>query len=847
MVSLLLIAWTSWLSHMIPSRVDIYLGITHDRVKRKLIQFNRLGFVSLGDNISTDYCVRELKSINIGYNAEYIRLVLSDCHKNKLNHQNQVGLAAIRVIGRKLEGHEERNVSRATANSISSMRSDEADLDIKRSKIDEQLSTWIDSLSEQKKLCVQAEDYQGARIYKQWSRTLLALANEIEELEVEKLRAVNVEDFDEAERLKLVIRDKTMDAQLQMAKSGIQIADDGTILLDRYDYQIEKQSDSSVSDGVSSTGDHVNETGSYSSTTASIASVENPPTSSIHQTFIPTLRTSKILRKSSSRSLKSSSSMTVSSRMANSVQSNAVSPPPIASLKASAISSDPHSQPLISFTPSPGAQSPELKSNTHIIPRPSMIPTKSEDTKTALRANPKPVNTIRAIPSRIPSPKDKHTQVTDDGDIIKEATATLGQSAIQEPAKEDSPPRRGTVAKLERQLAELRLMAAGSGQIQTRFSSESNIPKATTMLKKPSVETFKSTAAPATHVDSGNSTTVVATEKKTTTTTHKPVKPKNGLARNASYAKSKDRTLKAQSKVKSHTRDDDRPNTKNTQNTRKKTEDKKKSSTCIFCEEQNDSFNEDTLNRHGSDIYYKKEDVLITHDLAPALAGLPAQLYVRTSADSERSLFHSARMGISRDSRHKRSATGAKRAQYRKKRKFELGRQAANTKLGPKRVHEVRVRGGNKKYRALRLDAGNFSWGSENCTRKTRVLTVVYNASNNELVRTNTLVKGAVIQVDATPFRQWYEAHYAQTLGKKKGTKAAETEATTEKKSNHVQRKLASRKADAKVDSLVEDQFTAGRLYAKISSRPGQSGRCDGYILEGQELEFYVRKLKARK
>lgn len=25
----------------------------------------------------------------------------------------------------------------------------------------------------------------------------------------------------------------------------------------------------------------------------------------------------------------------------------------------------------------------------------------------------------------------------------------------------------------------------------------------------------------------------------------------------------------------------------------------------------------------------------------------------------------------------------------------------------------MRVRGGNKKYRALRLDVGNFSWGSE--------------------------------------------------------------------------------------------------------------------------------------
>jgi len=68
---------------------------------------------------------------------------------------------------------------------------------------------------------------------------------------------------------------------------------------------------------------------------------------------------------------------------------------------------------------------------------------------------------------------------------------------------------------------------------------------------------------------------------------------------------------------------------------------------------------------------------------------------------------------------------------------------------------------------ALRLESGNFSWGSEGISRKTRALTVVYNASNNELVRTNTLVKGAVIQIDATPFRQWYESHYAITLGKK--------------------------------------------------------------------------------
>lgn len=34
-------------------------------------------------------------------------------------------------------------------------------------------------------------------------------------------------------------------------------------------------------------------------------------------------------------------------------------------------------------------------------------------------------------------------------------------------------------------------------------------------------------------------------------------------------------------------------------------------------------------------------------------------------------------------------------------------------KLGARRIHTVRTRGGNKKYRALRLDQGNFSWASE--------------------------------------------------------------------------------------------------------------------------------------
>ena len=44
------------------------------------------------------------------------------------------------------------------------------------------------------------------------------------------------------------------------------------------------------------------------------------------------------------------------------------------------------------------------------------------------------------------------------------------------------------------------------------------------------------------------------------------------------------------------------------------------------------------------------------------------------------------------------------------------------TRIGEKRIRTVRVMGGNKKYRALRLDSGNFSWQSEATTHKTRVI-----------------------------------------------------------------------------------------------------------------------------
>jgi len=269
-------------------------------------------------------------------------------------------------------------------------------------------------------------------------------------------------------------------------------------------------------------------------------------------------------------------------------------------------------------------------------------------------------------------------------------------------------------------------------------------------------------------------------------------------------------------------------------------------------------------------------------------------------------------MGISRTGLRKRRATGGRQRPLRSKRKFELGRPPANTKLGEQKIHEVRTMGGWKKFRALKLDHGNMSWAGEAVTRKVRILTVVYNATSNEMVRTNTLVKGCIVQVDSTPFKQWYQKYYGVQLGKKieakpaapekeaaappkaaaptkgaakpaakaatKGAKgAAKTPAPSKeapkgkegkakeatpaaaapatpaeppkplKESAKVLRIRRQRNKLRLLEPNLADQFNTGRLYARIASRPGQTGRADGYILEGEELAFYLKKLNLKK
>lgn len=162
-------------------------------------------------------------------------------------------------------------------------------------------------------------------------------------------------------------------------------------------------------------------------------------------------------------------------------------------------------------------------------------------------------------------------------------------------------------------------------------------------------------------------------------------------------------------------------------------------------------------------------------------------------------------------------------------------------------MHSVRTRGGNSKLRALRLETGNFAWASEGVARKTRIADVVYNASNNELVRTKTLVKNSIVVIDATPFRQWYESHYVLPLGRKRNPKHAqkedENDVLTKKRSDKVMKKYLERQKYGKVEQALEDQFTSGRILGTYLSHPYYTLHSSNDVKTWAILQFYCINL----
>lgn len=93
----------------------------------------------------------------------------------------------------------------------------------------------------------------------------------------------------------------------------------------------------------------------------------------------------------------------------------------------------------------------------------------------------------------------------------------------------------------------------------------------------------------------------------------------------------------------------------------------------------------------------------------------------------------------------KKKLTGGKNSVSRSKRKFEIGREFSETKIGPEKNKIISTMGGNLKVRLLSSKYINVTNKKTGETKKVKAESVKGNNANKHYVRRNIITKGSTI------------------------------------------------------------------------------------------------------
>ncbi|WNY23448.1 hypothetical protein MmiHf6_07550 [Methanimicrococcus hongohii] len=96
----------------------------------------------------------------------------------------------------------------------------------------------------------------------------------------------------------------------------------------------------------------------------------------------------------------------------------------------------------------------------------------------------------------------------------------------------------------------------------------------------------------------------------------------------------------------------------------------------------------------------------------------------------------------------KRTYTGGKRIASRSKRKFEIGREFAETRIGPTKNKNIATRGGNRKVRLLSDNFINVTDPKTGKTQRATAEKVTGNPANKHYIRRNIMTKGTLVKTD---------------------------------------------------------------------------------------------------
>jgi len=96
-----------------------------------------------------------------------------------------------------------------------------------------------------------------------------------------------------------------------------------------------------------------------------------------------------------------------------------------------------------------------------------------------------------------------------------------------------------------------------------------------------------------------------------------------------------------------------------------------------------------------------------------------------------------------------RKPSGGRAKLNKNKRKYELGKGAAETKIGERKVKRIRTTGGNNKIRLTNENNINVVDPKTNKVEKAEIISVVENTANTHFVRRNIITKGAVVETSS--------------------------------------------------------------------------------------------------
>ena len=106
-------------------------------------------------------------------------------------------------------------------------------------------------------------------------------------------------------------------------------------------------------------------------------------------------------------------------------------------------------------------------------------------------------------------------------------------------------------------------------------------------------------------------------------------------------------------------------------------------------------------------------------------------------------------MVIIQRGRSARTPSGGVYNVARGKRKFEMGREAAHTKIGVWHLKSVRTKGCGRKFSVSVADVANVYDPKTKKFLKATIKTVKANTASRHFVRRNIMTKGAVIETSA--------------------------------------------------------------------------------------------------